>query len=132
MGARLVLCPQAGVSLILFFLLNLACGPDYNGVYAACDVPDDCSGIVPEEVDAVCLDKSGQGFCTWDCETDTDCEGDQDEDVDFVCASFESTEGMSCFPSCEEGDTAQGSCPDGYTCRSTGGGEDNRRVCFPE
>jgi hypothetical protein len=47
----------------------------------------------------------------------------------LVCASFESTEGLHCFPSCESGEDH---CPGGMSCRSSGGGSDNRKVCFPD
>lgn len=107
----------------------LACG-GRDEVYAACDEPDECE--VPDGAEAECLDKSGQGFCSWVCEDDGDCADDPDEDYDFVCASFESEPGLHCFPSCEDaGDSGTG-CPPGYGCRSTGGGSDNRKICFPE
>lgn len=110
--------------LTLILLIAAACGGD-EGVYAPCDVADDC--IVPEDTTAECLDKSGVGFCSWECAVDDDCSPSPDA-WDYVCASFESESGLHCFPSCE--DDAEG-CPDGTSCRSTGGGSDNRKVCFP-
>lgn len=98
-----------------------SCGrpPDY----AACDEPEDC--VAPDGATAACLDGSGFGFCTWSCADDTDCAADE---VARACASFESEEGQHCFPTCVgDGDV----CPDGLSCRSTGGGSDNERVCFP-
>lgn len=114
--------------LLAFVLFGLvACGgPD---LYNACDEASDCD--VPEGYDAECLDKSGQGFCSWECDTDADC-SDSPDDYSYVCAPFESEPGMHCFPSCDgDGDSA-GACPNGYGCRSTGGGSDNRKICFPE
>ena len=109
------------------WLLLLACSgaPEPYGV---CEQVEDCADQVPEEAQAVCLDKAGEGFCTWSCELDEDCVFGEEE---RVCASFEDEGGMHCFPGCE-GDTGEDLCPDGFTCRSTGGGEDNRKVCFPE
>jgi hypothetical protein len=109
------------VTLVLF----LACSiPDY----APCEQAEDCVDLVPQDAEGVCLDKSGEGFCTWSCEADEDCEAPDGRSR--VCASFESSEGMHCFPSCE--DTGEAACPEGFSCRSTGGGDDNRKVCFPE
>ncbi len=54
------------------------------------------------------------------------------EDFTYVCASFESEEGLFCFPGCNDPDDEAGECPPGYGCRSTGGGADNRKICFPE
>jgi hypothetical protein len=103
-------------------------GPDF---YAACEEADDCSDVVPEEATGECVEKEGGGFCTWSCTADPDCDGDQDDDFDFVCAPFESTTGMYCFPACLEGADEGEDCPGGYGCRSTGGGSDNRKICFP-
>jgi hypothetical protein len=105
----------------------VACGGgDDEGLYAACEVADDCAADVPDGEEAACLDKGDEGFCTWRCDADEVC---SDADEAFVCASFESEADRYCFPSCEEGDDA---CPPGFGCRSTGGGADNRKVCFPE
>lgn len=106
----------------LSLALAFACAP---APYATCDLPSDC--LVPDEVEAACLDKDATlSFCTWACEDDAGC-------LDFVegyagaCASFESEAGTYCFPECGASDA----CPPGYGCRSTGGGSDNRKVCFP-
>ena len=111
----------------MIWLLALACStPDY----AVCEQVEDCAELVPEGAEAACLDKSGEGFCTWSCEVDEDCESA--DASERVCASFESEAGTHCFPSCEgEGDSER-ACPEGLTCRSTGGGSDNRKVCFPD
>lgn len=116
---------------MLLLLSLLACKEDLD--YQSCEVADDCAEWVPEEATSVCLEKSGGGFCSWECATDTDCEGDVEEDYTYVCASFESTDGLYCFPSCneDEADSSPSVCPEGFGCRSTGGGNDNRRICFP-
>jgi hypothetical protein len=98
-------------------------------IYAECEEPDDCH--VPDEVTAECLDKYGRGFCTWRCSADDECAWDEDEYA-RVCASFESEDRLYCFPSCEGAEDESKACPDGFGCRSTGGGNDNRKVCFPE
>jgi len=110
----------------LLVLLVGACGGGDEGLYASCDAAGDCDGEVPEGADAVCLDKGDEGYCSWGCEVDADC---SDADPALVCASFESEAATYCFPGCDEGDDA---CPPGFGCRSTGGGADNRKVCFPE
>jgi hypothetical protein len=95
------------------------CGDDDPGIYDVCQAPSDC--VVPKGTTAACLPG---GFCTWLCTADAECSGSHDG---FLCASFESTADQYCFPPCEGGD----SCPAGFSCRSTGGGSNNRKVCFP-
>jgi hypothetical protein len=108
--------------------LIVACGSggddddDGGGVYQDCVDAEQCEA--PEGFEPACLEKGDEGFCTATCDVDDDC-----GDADFVCASFESDVDTYCFPSCE-GD--EDSCPRGFGCRSTGGGVDNRKVCFPE
>jgi len=104
-----------------------------RGFYEACEQPEHCEDVVPEGATAECVEKTDGGFCSWSCDTDPDCDGDLDDEWTFVCAPFESTPGMYCFPACaedEDEDTAD--CPDGYGCRSSGGGSDNRKICFPD
>lgn len=113
-------------SLLLLFL---GCGEE---LYATCEVADDCE-VPSDEVEATCLPKAGEGFCTWTCGTDADCDDpDRDDrepdDVGLVCASFEDEEGAWCFPPCDGDD----GCPPDFTCRSTGGGSENQKVCFPD
>ncbi|MEZ4235296.1 MAG: hypothetical protein R3F59_03885 [Myxococcota bacterium] len=116
------------------WVLFAGCGGG-SALYAPCEAADDCPA--PEGVQAECLDKSGAGFCTWSCTVDADCAFDEDAWA-RVCAPFEDEGGTHCFPACNEGDATTGAdgtgavCPDGYGCRSTGGGADNQRVCFPE
>ena len=134
------------VALIAGYAGATACGHDEgdgNGnAGAACDVPDDCyPDADPEEIqgDIMCLDRVPGGYCTHTCTSDADCcaaEGECD-DRPQVCAPFESTGTMMCFLSCEAPDVgeedADGYCHDyaspEFSCRSTGGGSNNRKVC---
>ena len=109
------------------WLLLCVAGCGGADFYAPCDAAEDCA--VPDDAEAECLDEGDQGFCTWACGDDGDCADAVDTDYDFVCAPWESEAGMHCFPSCEGDEEA---CPPGYGCRSTGGGSENRKVCFPE
>jgi hypothetical protein len=112
----------------LWLALALAgCGGD--ALYESCETADDCE-VPSDEHDAACLGSGEGGVCTWSCTDDADC--DADDDLERVCAPFESEEGTWCFPSCEDEEDEEGACPEGMTCRSTGGGDDNRKVCFPD
>lgn len=98
-----------------------------------------------------CLPVTG-GYCTHECQSDEDCckiAGECKTNIREVCSPFESTGKKYCFLSCEDADvqraavTADGSLiTDGtqfcvveasaaFTCRSTGGGVQNRQVCLP-
>lgn len=110
-----------------------------------CAVPEDCyPEVTPGDLsgDVVCLDRTEQGYCTHHCETDEDCcaiAGECKTPEPQVCAPFESTGMRLCFLSCENDDIGNWESSDycahfagpGYGCRSTGGGSDNRRVCWP-
>lgn len=110
------------------------------------------------EGDVVCLDRVPNGYCTHECETDADCcavPGECKTGIKQVCAPFESTNQKLCFLSCETEDitagaAAYGGVDAGYdgggdedayckyfatasaSCRSTGGGNENRKVCIPK
>ena len=113
----------------MFAMIWMACA--WSAIYAPCDVADDCpthQGVVTQ-----CLDGDGEdGFCTWSCTVDADCAFDEVDDWPRVCAPLESEEGQHWFPSCEgAGDDEPDACPRGFGCRSTGGGSDKRKICFP-
>jgi hypothetical protein len=102
---------------------------------------------------AECLDKASGGYCTHECAADTDCcaiAGECRTTLKQVCAPFESTGKKYCFLSCEDADLrppadagADASSPvdpneycrrealESFACRSTGGGNQNRKVCWP-
>jgi len=115
-------------------VLLLGCSGDDKDssfdLYRVCETADEC--VRPSEGgDAACLDKGGEGFCTWSCTTDADCAG-ADADWNYVCASFESSDGLYCFPACQGSESSEDDeCPGALSCRSTGGGSDNQQVCFP-
>jgi hypothetical protein len=97
---------------------------------------------------AQCLTRVSGGYCTHLCTTDADCcavPGECKTGYKQVCAPFESTGQKMCFLSCESADLA--AAPDAgttdttvychdfanaaFSCRSTGGGAANRKVCVP-
>jgi len=109
---------------------------------AACGEALDCyTDVDPEEIqgEVMCLDRVAGGYCTHTCTRDTDCCAAQGEcdGRPQVCAPFEDTGLMMCFLGCGDADIGEGD-PDGYcheyaspefSCRSTGGGANNRKVC---
>jgi hypothetical protein len=118
---------------------------DYSGtVGQPCDVAGDCYPDLEDHSelsgDVVCLDKVQGGYCTHHCQTDADCcavEGECDPayDLDYVCGPFESTGEKYCFISCEGQEDGNAYCQEwahhDFNCRSTGGGNENRKVCVP-
>ncbi len=129
--------------LALFQLVSIAaCDDDDEDdrVGTSCTSADQCYLKLDEEVAgaAMCLDRVEGGYCTHECKTDSDCcavEGECAKDRDQVCAPFESTGLRLCFLSCEGKDEADNFCAifahEGFGCRSTGGGSENRKVCVP-
>jgi hypothetical protein len=99
----------------------------------------------------ICLTRVPDGYCTHTCNTDSDCcavKGECKSGFPQVCAPFESTGGKYCFLSCEDAvissspsndpnnpidDTSycQENANAAFICRSTGGGNQNRKVCVP-
>jgi hypothetical protein len=108
-----------------------------------------------------CIDKVTNGYCTHTCTQDTDCcsvPGECRTSVKQVCSPFENQPAQYCFLSCEDDDIAKaiaanadagyydggavdaGTIADSYcrsfagtstSCRSSGGGSNNRKVCIP-
>lgn len=118
-----------------------ACGDDLDDVTgAACESVDECyPDLDPEEIagEIRCLSENvPDGYCTHTCQTDADCcaaDGECLEGFDFVCASLENQTGKFCFLACEGADDAfcRDNVSEVFTCRSTGGGAQNRKVCLP-
>jgi len=120
-------------------------GGSPDNVGSVCKVAGDCFTELDGAAllgEALCLDRTDEGYCTHLCESDADCcavEGECKTGLKQVCAPFESTGKKMCFLSCESADLggadADQHCqenvsPD-FGCRSTGGGSANRKVCFP-
>ncbi|MCU0654174.1 MAG: hypothetical protein MUF64_02420 [Polyangiaceae bacterium] len=120
--------------------------PEFVG--AVCKATSDCfSGLAsPVKGEVQCLDRVRGGYCTHTCETDADCcavEGECKTTLRQVCSPFESTGQKMCFLSCEDEDLkASGESTDeqvfcqqqastDFTCRSSGGGKENRKICVP-
>jgi hypothetical protein len=116
--------PGSSMCRTFAFLLAITSLTSCNdsGLYAPCEAAKDCE--VPDGREAACVKKDSEGFCSWKCSSDSECKHD---DEDLLCASFEENMDTYCFPACGTGQ----SCPDGFTCRSTGGGVNQRNVCFP-
>ncbi|MEN9580711.1 MAG: hypothetical protein RJA70_3720 [Pseudomonadota bacterium] len=120
--------------------------PEETG--SVCTQDDQCFAAIDDlQGEPLCLEKVRGGYCTHTCEADTDCcaaEGECKTDLAQVCSPFESAETKQCFLSCEKEDiTASGSkaaddnayCQEqassDFICRSSGGGNKNRKVCVP-
>jgi hypothetical protein len=142
----------------LLVVTALACGKDDkveagetgspDQVGSACMIPEDCypnvdHGLLAGTVN--CLEEVQDGYCTHECATDEDCcavEGECETDLPQVCSPFTSTNQMLCFLSCEAADVSGSGAADEqafcqefvspfFSCRSSGGGTDNRKICVP-
>jgi hypothetical protein len=137
---------RVAVAFVLAVFTGWACHDDDADEQAgqSCAVSDDCYPDVDDPTslrgEVTCLDRVPGGYCTHLCETDEDCcavEGECRSGYPQVCAPFESTGMRMCFLSCEAEDV--GDLDDneycheyanaGLSCRSTGGGSENRKVC---
>jgi hypothetical protein len=125
--------------------------PELTG--SACTVASECYGDIDAgslKGEPVCIDKVTNGYCTHKCTVDADCcavPGECRTGLKQVCAPFESTSDSYCFLSCEPDDIAaatdagasdagtdtycENNVSTDFSCRSTGGGADNRKVCLP-
>ena len=120
----------------------------YGGVDGGSD-----AGAIRGEI--TCLTKVTDGYCTHVCAQDSDCcaaPGECLSGVKEVCSPLENQGAQYCFLSCEDDDIRRalaanadagvdaGAGGDDYcrtfagaatTCRSSGGGSKNRKVCLP-
>lgn len=126
--------------------------PTDGSVGSACGAADDCFPDVADDLvgERQCLDRIEGGYCTHECESDADCcavEGECPNDIDQVCSPFESEGRKLCFLSCEkeaiealepserpedENEFCRRFAGAAFTCRSSGGGSENRKICVPE
>ena len=118
-------------------------------VGAVCEVDTECFPDVAEGEllgEPRCLTRVRSGYCTHLCETDSDCcavAGECKSTLPQVCSPFESAEGKMCLLSCEDADVegdpeaedandfCQRNASWDFSCRSSGGGSENRKVCMP-
>ncbi|MGH7438678.1 MAG: hypothetical protein ACRENE_23570, partial [Polyangiaceae bacterium] len=118
---------------------------------AACSVANQCFfGLDAAALNGApaCLTQLPNGYCTHTCTTDADCcaaPGECRTGFEEVCASFESSGQTYCFLGCSGAEVAAAPeagtsnpttyCQDwagaSFTCRSTGGGSQNRKFCGP-
>jgi hypothetical protein len=132
-------------SLLLFVSLGSCGSSGTEHAGQPCQVAADCyKGLkTPPAGTVVCLTQGVQGgYCTHVCQASTDCcavEGECKTSLPEVCGPFESTGQQLCFLSCEStvlgAQDANGYCQENanktFTCRSTGGGAQNKHVCMP-
>ena len=85
-------------------------GGSPDNVGSVCKVAGDCFTELDGAAllgEALCLDRTDEGYCTHLCESDADCcavEGECKTGLKQVCAPFESTGKKMCFLSCESAD----------------------------
>jgi hypothetical protein len=140
------------LAILLAVLTPFVSGCSSSGTPAtghSCSKPTDCYGGIDAGAlsgDVVCLSLQG-GYCSHTCTTDGDCckvSGECPGGIKEVCAPLESNAATYCFVSCAAADIAPtgdgGADPNAYchsvagssfTCRSTGGGANNRKFCGP-
>jgi len=143
-----------GFVLLPLALLPVACSdddgrPSSGETGSTCEAASECYPDLEEGAlsgDALCLENVPDGYCTHSCEADDDCcaaDGECPVDREQVCSPLESGDGKMCLLSCEDADLE--SDPDAedandycernagsaFSCRSSGGGSENRKVCMP-
>jgi hypothetical protein len=144
--------PRPLPSAMIFFgavILIAACsGGSAEQVGQPCTTASSCYPTLDAAAlqgTATCLTQITGGYCTHTCGTDADCcavPGECKTGFKEICAPFENQTTTYCFLSCEGADiAASGSSvtdPTAYcqkyagpsfTCRSTGGGANNRQFC---
>jgi hypothetical protein len=131
---------------------STACGgddhPPPENAGQSCSTPAQCypgiDGGALKGGAVQCLTSVPNGYCTHLCTTDADCcavSGECPSGKKQVCAPFQSTGQMMCFLSCEAADVTASGVDEttfcqrfadaAFGCRSTGGGQKNRKVCVP-
>jgi hypothetical protein len=144
-----------GAAVLSALSLSVACGSDHPSgpggqqTGSACAVAADCYPGVKDKTQILgevqCLTKVTGGYCTHLCTQDSDCcaaAGECSAGHPEVCAPFENQPQQYCFLSCEQADVSAAGMSDStaycqkyanatFTCRSTGGGANNRKICSP-
>jgi hypothetical protein len=139
---------------IASFVLAAACGADNaspppSQTGQSCTAAAQCYPGLQEggalHGTVTCLTQISGGYCTHTCAEDTDCcaiDGECTASRPQLCAPFESTAQKYCFLSCEDSVVKAAGAADAntycttygsttFTCRSTGGGAQNRKFCSP-
>lgn len=137
----------------LIAVLGVACGDSKSGTeetgQKCAPTQDEPAGGCFEDLQdsiigaPMCITRVTDGYCTHTCTSDADCcavKGECKSDMPQVCAPFESTGEKYCFLSCEaavigkevdDNTYCQENANAAFLCRSTGGGNQNRKVCVP-
>ena len=138
----------AAVASAAVIVVVAACSGGSQSVGQSCTSATTCYPGVDQSTlkgTATCLTQITGGYCTHTCTADSDCcavTGECKSGFKEICAPFESQPQTYCFLSCEAADiTASGAGnmdPTAYcqkyagaafTCRSTGGGANNKQFC---
>jgi hypothetical protein len=139
---------RAVCACVVAFALVVACGgngAESTGTGTTCTAASECyPNITGIRGTVSCLTQVPNGYCTHSCSSDGDCCHAKGECADNnahpeVCAPLENMGATNCFLSCEDsvlngmdGNTyCQQFANQAFTCRSTGGGHNNRKVCLP-
>jgi hypothetical protein len=142
---RLPWLPLAGFALVFGFAIGCHEEEVPENAGQPCEAPADCYvDVDPAELSGAieCLDRVEGGYCTHLCEVDEDCcavPGECLAGYPQVCAPFENSTEKRCFLSCEadvigeleESEYCRENAFSDFSCRSTGGGSENRKICSP-
>ena len=133
------------IGFVVAAALAVACHDADLETGMSCDHSDQCFSDVDR--DAIigtieCLDRVSGGYCTHTCEADAECcaaDGECESGYPQVCSPFENSTVKRCFLSCEpedvgsydENEYCRAFAHEAFSCRSSGGGTLNRKVCVP-
>ena len=139
------------VSALCVLVVIIACGGggSQEHVGTACTTATQCYPTLDAAAvkgTVTCLTKYPGGYCTHTCTVDADCcsvQGECKTGFKQLCAPLENQPSQYCFLSCETADITAAPNggvmdPNAYcqkffasssTCRSTGGGANNRKFC---
>lgn len=139
---------RAGLASVAVVAVLVACSNSTPPVGASCTTASTCyPGVDAATLQGTptCLTQISGGYCTHTCTADTDCcavSGECPSGYKEVCAPFENQTQAYCFLACDSGSIAASNTgvtdPNAYcqkyagpafTCRSTGGGANNKQFC---
>jgi hypothetical protein len=146
-AATVLLC--VGASIVLACSSSSNAGGPAVQTGTACTSAANCySGLDAAALhgQVVCLTQLQNGYCSHACQTDADCcavPGECPAGFKEICAPLQSVPQTYCFLSCDPANipaSAGTTDPNtfcqrfanaGFTCRSTGGGANNKKFCGP-